>query len=127
MATFSAVLYRGTVDAAFEAASFLAAARARGDTPLLFLRGPALRSYMDNRWESPPPSAGPESVFRFYDQTPHEFIREMKTQGAFRVYACSAWVRLLGYDNATAAPRVDAVIGLNAFLSQAQGGPILTF
>jgi peroxiredoxin family protein len=127
MGTFSAVLYSPSVDAAFEAASFLAAARARGDTPLLFLRGPALRAFLEKKWESPPATLGAESLFRFYDQTPHEFIVEMKSQGNFRVYACSAWVRLLGFDNAFAAARVDAVIGLNAFLSQAQGGPVLRF
>jgi peroxiredoxin family protein len=51
----------------------------------------------------------------------------LREKDAVRVYACSAWVRLLGLDPARVAERVDAVVGLNAFLSQAEGGPMLSF
>lgn len=126
MATFSAVLYSSTLDKFYEAVAFLAAARARGDTALLFLRGPALSAFTQDRWEMPPAFAS-ESVFHFDGKTPMEFLKDLHGHGKIRLYACSAWVRLLGLDNAAVAARVDAVIGLVAFLSQSQGGPVLSF
>lgn len=126
MATFSAVLFSSTLDKFYEAVAFLAAARARGDTGLLFLRGPALRAFTEDRWTLTPPFAS-ESLFQFDGKTPMEFLRDLHGHGKIRLYACSAWVRMLGLDNGAVAARTDAVIGLVAFLSQSQGGPVLTF
>ncbi len=98
MATFSAVLYSSTLDKFYEAVAFLAAARARGDTGLLFLRGPALSAFTEDRWTLTPPFAS-ESLFQFDGKTPMEFLKELHGHGKIRLYACSAWVRLLGLDN----------------------------
>ncbi|MBK8574897.1 MAG: hypothetical protein IPN90_04175 [Elusimicrobia bacterium] len=59
--------------------------------------------------------------------SPHGLLNDLRGHGGVRVYACSAWVRLLKMPPTRVAERVDAVVGLNAFLSQAQGGPILSF
>lgn len=69
----------------------------------------------------------PDSWFQFGGQTPESLLSELQKRNGVRVYACSAWVGLLKLDNAAVAVRVDAIVGLNAFLSQAQGGPILNF
>ena len=66
-------------------------------------------------------------AFHFQNKFPAAFLNDLRDQGGVRVYACSAWVRLLKISPKRAAEKVDAVIGLNAFLSQAHGGPILTF
>ena len=120
------VLYGDGVDRLHEGVSFLAAARARGDQCLLFLRGPALGAFVGEQWAQPPLGLN-EDVFHFQNKTPAAFLNDLRGQGGLRVYACSAWVRLLKINSKRVAERVDAVIGLNAFLSQAQGGPILTF
>lgn len=119
---FSVVLYGAGIDKLYEAVAFLAAARARGKTPLLFLRGPALKAHARNRWSQP--RGVKESRFMFHHQTPTALLEELRRQG-LRVYACSAWAHLHGLPPSVAAARVDAVIGLNAFLSQAEGGPLL--
>ncbi len=126
MAVFSVVLFGGGLDRLYESVSFLAAARARGDVGLLFLRGPALRSFVEARWAPGDGDPPPES-FHFQHKTPAGFLKDLRAHGGVRVYACSAWARLLKIDSALLAERVDAVVGLNAFLSQARGGPILTF
>ena len=122
---FSVVLYEPGLDRLYESTAFLAAARARGCAALLFLRGPALKGFVSRRW--PLPKDAPESRFRFGAQTPDALLSELRSAGGVRVYACSAWVGMLNLTNADVAARVDAVVGLNAFLSQAQGGPILNF
>jgi peroxiredoxin family protein len=123
---FSVVLFGAGGDRLYEGVSFLAAARARGDTCLLFLRGPALKAYVERRW-APPVESVPEDGLHFQHQSPSDFLDELRSHGKVRVYACSAWVRLLGINPKRVAERVDAVIGLNAFLSQAQDGPLLNF
>lgn len=119
---FSVVLYGAGIDKLYEAVAFLAAARARGQTPLLFLRGPALKAHVRHRWAKP--RGVEESRLMFHHQTPTALLEELRGQG-LRVYACSAWVHLHGLTTAAVSARVDAVIGLNAFLSQSQGGPLL--
>mgnify|MGYP001470773190 CR=1 FL=1 len=126
MGVFSVVLYGGGVDRLYEGVSFLASACARRDRCILFLRGPALKAFVDGRWGTPPAVLSEDS-FQFQHSTPADFLRDLREQGGVRVYACSAWVRLLKLGPKLVAERVDAVIGLNAFLAQAQGGPILTF
>jgi peroxiredoxin family protein len=122
---FSVVLYGNGKDRLYEAVSFLAAARARGESGLLFLRGPALRSHASGRWAAPATET-PREGFRFGGRTSQELLEDLRSAG-LRVYACSAWARLLRLDPGVLARRVDAVVGLNAFLSQAAGGPLLTF
>jgi len=124
---FSVLLYSHTLDKFHEAVSFLAAARARGDTAILFLRGPALRAFIRNRWAPPARGAGPIGGFHFNHKTPGEILAELRGHGKILVYACSAWVRQSKLDGGVVASRVDAVVGLNAFLSQASGGPLLNF
>lgn len=125
MGVFSVVLFGGGVDRLYEGVSFLAAARARGDQCLLFLRGPALGAFVEGKWAQPESGLTEES-FQFQHKSPSVFLNELRGHGGIRVYACSAWVRLLKMNPSRVAERVDAVVGLNAFLSQAQGGPILT-
>lgn len=119
---FSIVLFGAGGDRLYEAVAFLAAARARGQTPLLFLRGPALKAYVRNRWSKP--RGVKENQLVFHHQTPAALLEELRSQGV-RVYACSAWVHLHRLPPELVAARVDAVVGLNAFLSQSQGGPLL--
>lgn len=126
MGVFSVVLFGGEADRLYEGVSFLAAARARGDQCLLFLRGPALAAFMEGKWAKPE-SGLTEDAFQFQHKSPSAFLDELRGHGGIRVYACSAWVRLLKISPRRVAERVDAVVGLNAFLSQAQGGPVLTF
>jgi peroxiredoxin family protein len=126
MGVFSVVLYGGGVDRLYEGVSFLASACARGERGILFLRGPALGAFVEKRWTAPPDILSADS-FQFQHATPAAFLGELQEQGGVRVYACSAWVRLLKLSPKRVAERVDAVIGLNAFLAQAQGGPILSF
>lgn len=68
-----------------------------------------------------------EESFHFQHKSPAAFLSELRAHGGVTVYACSAWVRLLKMNPKRVAERVDAVVGLNAFLSQAQSGPILNF
>lgn len=126
MGVFSVVLFGGELDRLYEAVSFLAAARARGDRCLLFLRGPALGAFVEGKWAEAATGLTDES-FHFQHKAPSVFLSELQGHGGVRVYACSAWARLLKLSPKRVAERVDAVVGLNAFLSQAQGGPILTF
>ncbi len=114
------------MDRLYEGVSFLAAARARGDQCLLFLRGPALDAYVKGKWAKSE-SDLTDASFEFQHKSPGDFLNELRGHGGIRVYACSAWVRLLKLSSHRVAERVDAVIGLNAFLSQSQGGPVLTF
>lgn len=93
---------------------------------MLFLRGPALGAFVSERWTGPTEGVAEES-YCFQGMSPAVFLDDLRGHGGVRVYACSAWVRLLKITPKRAAQRVDAVVGLNAFLSQAQGGPILTF
>ena len=125
MGTFSVVLYGKEKDRLYEAVSFLGAARARGDTSLLFLRGPALRAHVAGRW-GPPARGIPGGQLLFGGHTPEAFLEDLRGVGV-RVYACSAWARILKLSPGILASRVDAVVGLNAFLSQAAGGPLLSF
>lgn len=127
MTTLSIILYSDTHDRFYEAVSFAAAARAQGKTALLFLRGPALRAFVRNRWEKPPDPQVEKGLARFQNAPPAELLAEIRSKGKVRVYACSAWVRMLGLESAAVAQRVDAVIGLNAFLSQSEGGSLLNF
>ncbi|MBK6880268.1 MAG: hypothetical protein IPN65_01420 [Elusimicrobia bacterium] len=119
---FSVILFGAGLDKLYEAVAFLAAARARGQIPLLFLRGPALQAHVHNRWSAP--RGLKASRLSFNHQSPQALLDELRTHGA-RVYACSAWAHLSDLAPATVAARVDAVIGLNAFLAQSQGGPLL--
>ncbi len=119
---FSVVLYGAGVDRLYEAVAFLAAARARGQTPLLFLRGPALKAHARGRWAVP--RGVPTARLTFNNQSPQNLLEELRSHG-LRVYACSAWVHLWGLSLPAVAARVDAVIGLNAFLAQSQSGPLL--
>ncbi len=126
MGIFSVVLFGGELDHLYEGVSFLAAARARGDQGLLFLRGPALSGFVQRDWAVSTPGLRVDS-FHFQHKSPADFLDRLREHGGVRVYACSAWVSLLKLPPKRVAERVDAVVGLNAFLSQAQGGPILTF
>ena len=125
MSIFAVVLYSDTADRFYEAVSFAAAARAKGKTALLFLRGPALRAFVQDRW-APAPDAGAEKgLNQFPGNAPADLLAEIRAKGKVQVYACSAWARMLHLKSADVAARVDAVIGLNAFLSHAEGGTIL--
>jgi peroxiredoxin family protein len=119
---FSVVLYGAGIDRLYEAVAFLAAARARGQTPLLFLRGPALKAHVRGRWSRP--RGLPAARLSFNHQSPQDLLDELRAHGV-RVYACSAWAHLGGLSLPAVTARVDAVIGLNAFLAQSQSGPLL--
>lgn len=106
-----------------ESVDFLAAAAAQGWTGLLFLRGPALHAYLKDRWMASPSVAYQEAVARFDSPPPDELLKELRAQGRLRVYACSAWIRRWGLGEWS--DRLDAVVGLTAFLTQSAGGPIL--
>jgi peroxiredoxin family protein len=123
---FSIVLFGAGAERFYEGVSFLSAARARGDECLLFLRGPALKAFVDGGWIPPTEGVPPEGL-HFQHKSPAVFLEELRTYGGVRVYACSAWVRLLGLDPKRVAGKVDAVVGLNAFLSQSHNGPMLNF
>lgn len=125
MGVFSVILYGEGLDMLYESVSFLSAARGRGDKSILFLRGPALNAFVSERW--PSPEGAKEDTFYFHHKTPAAFLKELRSHGQVTVYACSAWVRLLKVSPKRLADKVDAVIGLNGFLSQAEGGPILNF
>lgn len=125
MTPFSIVLYSDAQDHFYEAVSFAGAAVARGEEVLLFLRGPALRAFVHGRWPDPADKEVKEGLERFQALSPHDLLAEIRAKGKARVYACSAWARMLRIDGGETASRVDAVIGLNAFLSQSQGGRIL--
>ncbi len=107
MAVFSIALFSNDPDRYDDAVSFLAAAYAQNKTPILFLRGPALRAFVTGEWKE------------------NETLTNLREKGKLRLYACSAWVKLNKLEPADVAPHVDAIVGLNAFLSQAEGGPIL--
>ncbi len=113
------------MDRLYEAVSFGAAARARGETVILFFRGPALKAFVENHW--PVANAATAQHLHFQHRSPAAFLDDLRQAGGVRVYACSAWARMLNLSPRLLAQRLDAVVGLNAFLSQAQGGPILTF
>src|SRR5262245_34303240 len=125
MTVFSVVLYSNALDGLYEAVSFAAAARAKGRTVLLFLRGPALKAFVDDHWQKPHDPHAQKGLAQFQALPPQELLSELRSKGKTHVYACSAWVRMLHLPAAQVASRVDAVIGLNAFLSQAEGGPVL--
>jgi peroxiredoxin family protein len=125
MTVFSVVLYSNTHDRFYEAVSFAAAARAKGKTVLLFLRGPALRAFIENQWEKSPDPRVEKGLLRFQSVPPETLLAEIRSKGKVRVYACSAWTTMLHLNSASVAARVDAVIGLNAFLSQSEGGAVL--
>lgn len=125
MAVFSVVIFGAELDRFYEAVSFAAAARARGEIVILFFRGPALKSFVENKWS--PSSISDDGAFHFQNQSPSDFLNDLRKAGGVQVYACSAWARILRLPSPILAQRTDAVVGLNAFLSQAQGGPVLTF
>jgi peroxiredoxin family protein len=125
MSAFSVVLYNDSRDAFHEAVSFLGAARARGDAASLFLRGPALRAFVTGVWKAPEDPALGKALEDFGPVTPEDMLAELRAKGKTPVTACSAWVRILKLPAEQVAAKVDAVTGLNAFLSQAAGGPIL--
>jgi peroxiredoxin family protein len=118
------VLYADGLDRFYEAVSFAAGARAQGKTVLFFLRGPALKAYLKDAWRPPSDPAVQKGLSSFPGNGPQDTLRTLRDAG-LRLYACSAWVRLLALDNGEVAAHVDAVVGLNAFLSQAEGGTIL--
>lgn len=119
------VVFGAELDRLYEAVSFAAAARARGENVIVFFRGGALKSYVEKKW--PPSSSAPDDSFHFQNGSPSDFLDDLRRAGGVRVYACSGWARLLKLAPRSLAQRVDAVVGLNAFLSQAQGGAVLTF
>jgi len=121
----SIVLYADAFDRFYEAVSFAAGARAQGKTVLFFLRGPALKAFLHDAWQPPADPAVQKGFAQFPGNGPRDTLQTLREAGGLRLYACSAWVRLLGLDTGETAARVDAVIGLNAFLSQAEGGTIL--
>lgn len=121
----SVVLYSDQKDRFYEAVSFAAAARAQGKTVLLFLRGPALAAHVAGKWSEAPSAAVRKGMGRHLAEDPAETLAHIRAHGKVHVYACSAWVRMLELDRAKVASKVDAVVGLNAFLTQAEGGPIL--
>lgn len=125
MAVFSIVVFGSELDRLYEAVSFAGAARARGETVILFFRGPALKSFVEKQW--PSATALPVESLHFQHRSPADFLDDLRQSGGVRVYACSAWARILKLPSRLLAQRTDAVVGLNAFLSQAQGGPVLTF
>ncbi len=125
MSVFSVVLSSSTLFHFYEAVSFAAGARAQGKTVFLFLRGPALARFVDGDWERPGDPAVEKGLAGQRGPAPEAVLAEIRAGGKVRIYACSAWALMLGLDNGALASRVDAVAGLNAFLSQAAGGPIL--
>ncbi|MBK8871045.1 MAG: DsrE family protein [Elusimicrobia bacterium] len=125
MAVFSVVIFGAELDRLYEAVAFAAAARARGENVILFFRGPALKAFIEKQW--PPPTAVSVDSLHFQNRSPSDYLDGLRQAGGVRVYACSAWARLLKLTSRSLAQRTDAVVGLNAFLSQAQGGPVLTF
>ncbi|MBI4395589.1 MAG: hypothetical protein HY548_00745 [Elusimicrobia bacterium] len=124
MNVFSIVLYSETRDRFYEAVTFAAAARARGSAVLIFLRGPALRAFVENQWAAAPDTAI-EKGLNLLPAGPEDMLAEIRAMGKVQVYACSAWVRILKLDSPKTASRVDAVIGLNMFLTQSDGGSVL--
>jgi peroxiredoxin family protein len=122
MAPFAIILYSGSTDRWHEALSFATGAAAQGKTVLLFLRGPALKAFVSDQWAESPGIPGLKAGV---DQALTEAFSQVRSRSKVRVYACSAWVRLWGLEAPAVASRVDAVIGLNGFLSQAEGGALL--
>lgn len=122
---FSIIVFGAELDRIYEAVSFAAAARARGENVILFFRGPALKSLIDKKW--PSSAVVSDDSLHFQHRSPGDFLDDLRRVGGLRVYACSAWARTLKLSARSLAQRTDAVVGLNAFLSQAQGGPVLTF
>jgi hypothetical protein len=91
----------------------------------LFLRGSALKAFVEDVWRPAEPAAL-EASFSEGPHAPAPLLADLRRDPAkTRVTACSAWVRLLNVPLDRVASRVDAVTGLNAFLSQSAGGPIL--
>lgn len=123
MSSFSIVLYSAGADHFHEAVVFAAAACAQGKSVLLFLRGPALSAFVENKWHGPREDALRQGLDSWGD--PSSLLTEVRSKSKVRVYGCSAWMRMLKLDPGLTAKRVDAVIGLSGFLSQAEGGPIL--
>lgn len=118
MNVFAVVLFSEDRARFYDAVSFAAGARAQGKSVLFFLRGPALRAYVSGDWlETSKPLVFPDD--------PDQTLRFLRDKGKVTLYACSAWVRLWNLDNAAVLSRVDAVVGLNAFLSQSEGGTII--
>jgi peroxiredoxin family protein len=122
--SFAVVLYSDERGRFYDAAAFLAGAAARGRTGLLFLRGPALKAYITQCWSAHPPELA-DSLRRFENPSSQDLLDLLREKGKVRLYACSAWVRILGLPPEEVASRVDAVAGLPAFLSQSDGAPVL--
>jgi peroxiredoxin family protein len=125
MSAFSVVLYSSSEDAFYEAVSFAAAAVAQGKRAQLFLRGPALEAYLTQKWRDAEPSSLHKGLNRYQAHSCYETVNDLRARGKIRLYACSAWVRMLEIDMAKITEAVDAVEGLNAFLSGAGDGQIL--
>ncbi len=123
MPSFSIVLYSAGAEYFHEAVVFAAAGSAQGKNAIIFLRGPALSAFIKGQWNPPEDEALRQGLAAWGE--PENLLAELRSKGKIRVYACSAWVRMLKLDPGATAARVDAVVGLNGFLSQADGGPIL--
>ena len=125
MSSFSIVLSSDTYDRFHESVVFAAGARAQGKNVIFFLRGLALKAYVENRWAPASPPRLQESLLQHQSLPPQDLLTELRAKGKFSLYACSAWVQILGLDSAKVTKTVDAIVGINAFLSQGEGGPIL--
>ncbi len=82
-----------------------------------------MAAFIGNQWQEPGEELLRLGLASWGD--PEILLSEIRAKGKVRVYACSAWVRMLKLNTGLVTQRVDAVIGLNGFLSQADGGTIL--
>jgi len=77
----------------------------------------ALRAWTSGAWDAAEPTSelDPERLAALDFPPLSGLLAEGRERGLVRVFACSASVRLLGLDNATVQPHVDAILGWQSF------------
>lgn len=128
MAKVSIIVVSGERERLQMAAMMASVAAVSGDEVMVFLSMNALRYFRKDSGDSPP-AEGPFGKLLEEKKAPgfKQLFMSAAELGGAKVYPCSMAVDVLGVDPQELEPWLGPPLGLTKFLSEAEGGQVLSF
>lgn len=128
MAKFSIVVVSGERERLQMAGMMASVAAVSGDEVTVFLSMNALRYFYKDSPDSPPPE-GPFGKLLEDEKAPNfkQLFQSAAELGGAKIYPCSMAMDVLGAKPQELEPWLGPSLGLTKFLSDAEGGQVLSF
>lgn len=128
MAKINIVVVSGERERLQMAGMMASVAAVSGDQVTVFLSMNALRYFSKNSPDSPPPE-GPFGKLLQEKKAPDfkQLFKSAAELGGAKIYPCSMAVDVLGVKPQELEPWLEPPLGLTKFLSDAEGGQVLSF